>query len=200
MADTYQCIALDPNWPERGGGGRGANVHYGLQSIVEIGETIRRSPLWRPNRDGCHVWMWTLGRYLVTGEAQYLFARLKVRPVKVFPWVKTGRVTGFDDELSDDELQMSLGQYGRAAHEYILFGVIGTLPQLETGRAEPDVIVAPVPRDSNGKRIHSRKPREAYAKIELISPGPRAELYARSPRRGWDVWGDEADKFAEVAP
>ena len=32
----------------------------------------------------------------------------------------------------------------------------------------------------------SRKPDEAYARIEQYSAGPRADLFARERRRGWD--------------
>jgi len=48
------------------------------------------------------------------------------------------------------------------------------------------------------KREHSRKPDEQYELIEACSPGPYLELFARHPRRGWSVWGDEADQ--EVVP
>jgi len=37
----------------------------------------------------------------------------------------------------------------------------------------------------------SRKPDEAYARIEQYSAGPRADLFARERRRGWDFFGDE---------
>lgn len=38
---------------------------------------------------------------------------------------------------------------------------------------------------------HSAKPDEAYALITEASPGPYLELFARKPREGWTVWGDE---------
>ena len=44
------------------------------------------------------------------------------------------------------------------------------------------------------KREHSRKPDEQYELIESCSPGPYLELFARRPRPGWTVWGDEADE------
>ena len=44
------------------------------------------------------------------------------------------------------------------------------------------------------KREHSRKPDEQYELIEACSPGPYLELFARHPRPGWTVWGDEADE------
>lgn len=40
---------------------------------------------------------------------------------------------------------------------------------------------------------HSAKPAEVHERIEeLAGPRPRIELFARSPRAGWDLWGDQA--------
>lgn len=195
-----RCLSMDPPWPEYGGGRRGAQEHYKLQRVEDMPTFIRQglhesSAVVHP--DGCHVWMWTLGRYVVTGQAAWILQRLGARPVKLFPWVKTGEPVD-DEQLTEDNLRLSLGQYGRSAHEFLMFGVIGRLPQLPSGRSESDVIVAPVPTE-NGKRIHSRKPPEAYAKIEAISPGPRLELFARTARDGWDRWGFEAPPQAVTA-
>jgi hypothetical protein len=34
-------------------------------------------------------------------------------------------------------------------------------------------------------------PEKAYAVIERVSPGPRVEMFARTQRPGWSVWGNE---------
>jgi N6-adenosine-specific RNA methylase IME4 len=44
------------------------------------------------------------------------------------------------------------------------------------------------------RREHSRKPDEAYARIEALCEGPYLELFARGARRGWDSWGIEAGR------
>lgn len=51
-----------------------------------------------------------------------------------------------------------------------------------------ELIVAPV-------REHSRKPDEAYDRIEMLFSGPYLELFSRSDRPGWTSWGKEAGKF-----
>ena len=44
------------------------------------------------------------------------------------------------------------------------------------------------------KREHSRKPDEQYDIIEsCCSWAPRLELFSRGTRRGWTVWGNQAD-------
>jgi N6-adenosine-specific RNA methylase IME4 len=35
--------------------------------------------------------------------------------------------------------------------------------------------------------------------IQKLVAGPYLELFARAPRAGWDVWGNQTDKFTEAA-
>ena len=103
------------------------------------------------------------------------------------------------EEAASNEaaLNIGIGQYARGAHESLLFGVIGQGqdPSVWTGnRSVRSVFHAPTPRDDNGQRIHSRKPDASYRKIEQVSRGPFAELYARrrySDR--WTVWGNQLE-------
>ena len=45
------------------------------------------------------------------------------------------------------------------------------------------------------RREHSRKPDEAFEQLErLFDPVRRLELFARSLRPGWEVWGNEIDQ------
>ena len=60
-------------------------------------------------------------------------------------------------------------------------------PKLKT-RSERDFLYAP-------RREHSRKPHEAYDKIERMFDGPYIELFGRNKRDGWISWGNEIDKF-----
>ncbi|MGC2202390.1 MAG: MT-A70 family methyltransferase, partial [Stellaceae bacterium] len=43
------------------------------------------------------------------------------------------------------------------------------------------------------RREHSRKPDEAYERIEALCEGPYLEMFARFQRPGWDFWGVEAN-------
>jgi N6-adenosine-specific RNA methylase IME4 len=60
------------------------------------------------------------------------------------------------------------------------------------------VVIAPHP----GRGHHSEKPDEIYLRIERLYPGPRLELFARKPRKGWWTWGNEvaAPDAADAAP
>ncbi len=35
--------------------------------------------------------------------------------------------------------------------------------------------------------------------VELVSPGPRLEMFARGARQRWEVWGDEVESDVEIA-
>lgn len=49
------------------------------------------------------------------------------------------------------------------------------------------------------RREHSRKPDCVHSRIEQLVAGPYLELFARQRRPGWDVWGNETDKFEDAA-
>jgi N6-adenosine-specific RNA methylase IME4 len=38
---------------------------------------------------------------------------------------------------------------------------------------------------------HSKKPQAFYDLVKQASPAPRLELFAREPREGFEVWGNE---------
>ena len=49
-------------------------------------------------------------------------------------------------------------------------------------------------------REHSRKPEEGYREAERLIPNARRlELFSRTNRPGWTVWGNETGKFSEAA-
>ena len=84
-----------------------------------------------------------------------------------------------------------VGFYFRNVTELVLFGARGKLRTLAPGRSQVNLF-------ATRKREHSRKPDELYPIVEACSPGPRLELFARYPRDGWTVWGNES--AGDVAP
>ena len=83
-----------------------------------------------------------------------------------------------------------VGFYFRNTTELILFGIRGKdVRTLAPGRRQVNIL-------KTMKREHSRKPDELYSIIEGCSWGPRLELFARGPRDGWNVWGDQSDEYA----
>lgn len=118
---------------------------------------------------GCHLYLWVTNGFLPLG----------IEVMKTWGWRYVTCITWAKDRFG-------LGQYFRGQTEQCLFGVMGNVPY----RKRPDgkraqgrtLITAP-------RREHSRKPDELRSMIELVSPGPYIELFAREKAPGWDSWG-----------
>lgn len=111
----------------------------------------------------------------------------------LYLWVTNGFIRqGFDlmDEwgftykttLTWCKSQIGMGNWFRNTTEHVLFGVRGKLPTLRNN----------VATHFDAKRTrHSAKPDCFYDIVETSSPGPWLEMFARRPRYGWAVWGNE---------
>lgn len=78
---------------------------------------------------------------------------------------------------------IGLGTWWRYQTEHLIHARRGTL------RTRPGLSNLFEARRSR----HSEKPMVAYELIEQASPGPYLEMFARRPREGWAVWGDEVE-------
>lgn len=171
---TYGCIVADPPWKDRGHGliCRGSHRHYDVVPDREIAPLIASSPLWDP-AESAHFWLWVTNNRLEVGLK--IMRELGFRYVTNMAWVKVRKGT----------VQIGLGQYLRGSHELCLLGVRGST-MIPSRRDVPSAFMAPRGR-------HSAKPEVAFKYIERVSSKAerRAELFARAPRDGWDVWGND---------
>ena len=170
----YSVVVEDPAWPERGGGGRGAQEHYPLMSTDEICALPVRDCL----AEDVHYWLWTTNRFLP--DALRVLAARNCCYKTLFVWYKS--------TSAESRPQVGLGQYARGSHELLLFGTRGR-PALPAPAVRPStVIVAP-------RGPHSAKPEAAWQVIEAVSSGRnglRLELNARQARPGWTAIGHES--------
>jgi N6-adenosine-specific RNA methylase IME4 len=82
--------------------------------------------------------------------------------------------------------RIGTGYWFRNNAELLLVGVRGQVPAPAPGEQYASLIEAKVGE-------HSAKPAAFAEMIEEMFPTlPRLELFARAPRLGWDVWGNEA--------
>lgn len=170
----YAVVVEDPAWPERGGGGRGAQEHYPLMSVADICALPVRDCL----ADDAHYWLWATDSYLP--DALRVLEARGCRYVRSFCWVKA-------QAAEAERLQLGLGQYARGAHEWLLLGTRGRAAVPAPDQRPASVIVA-------RRGEHSAKPDEAWRVIEAVSSGrlgPRLELNARTARPGWTAVGHE---------
>jgi N6-adenosine-specific RNA methylase IME4 len=85
---------------------------------------------------------------------------------------------------------MGTGYWTRANSEVCLLATRGQPKRVDSGVRQAIV---------EKRRQHSRKPDCVHRRIEQLVSGPYLELFARAPRSGWDVWGNQTNKFAEAA-
>ena len=157
----YRTILADPPWDIQQKGTLGAVRHYRLMTV----EQIKALPVSELAEDDAHLWLWTTNAAL---ESAYQVMRAwGFTPRSIMTWTKP---------------RLGLGQYLRNCTEQLLLGTKGQAPI--QFKAQPTWLFAPV-------QDHSHKPEEVYDIIERCSPGPYLELFARRPRQGWHVWGNE---------
>jgi N6-adenosine-specific RNA methylase IME4 len=198
----YRAILIDPPWPERGSGRvqRGAQRHYKLLTVPKIVEVILACPYFKPDPDGCHLWLWTTNNYLM--KAGWVIEQLGFRYVTKATWAKEGRagIGQYHRGKTEDMLAAANSDPAEAellaAHdegtEELLLGVAGKYLPNDTKTRKTTLLgnkLIPRPLDARGLPIHSRKPPEQYRHIEATSPGPRLEIFAREQRPGWDAYG-----------
>ena len=164
------------------GGSRGAANHYATLTL----EQLKILPVQTVAADKSHLYLWTTSSFVV--EAHTLATFWGFSPKILIPWIKMkqgGRASiiraGGDPYAG---VRMGMGLYVRHCAEFLLFAVRGKAPTLR--KDQLGVLFA-----AQGR--HSEKPLHAYEMIERLSPKPRLELFARGPRAGYEVWGDQAD-------
>jgi N6-adenosine-specific RNA methylase IME4 len=135
---------------------------------------------------GCHLFVWTSGPFLPQALKLIEAWRFKYS-TRAFTWLKTRR--GWDGRaplLELEDFPPGLGLTVRHQTEIVLLARVGNCRRQRKDIRE--LILAP-------RRQHSRKPDEFYCRVEQYCSGPYADLFARERRLGWDVWGDEVDRF-----
>jgi len=166
LSPPYSTIVADPPWDlasiNSGWATTSvASLPYSTLTLDEIAD-LPVSTL--ADRKGAHLYLWT-----VTSVLRHSFGIVEAwgfSPKQVLVWTKPG---------------LGPGARFRQTCEYVIFGSRG--PSLPITRRDIGTWFQ-WPR--NG---HSVKPAAFGDLVESVSPGPYVELFARSPRLGWDSWG-----------
>lgn len=168
----YSTIVADPPWhydvrliggSSPGTFGKSQPFPYSTMSIDEI----RSLPVETLAADNCVLWLWTTNRWLP--ESFSVIRRWGFTYKQTLVWGKNN--------------PLPWGSVAPSGSEYLIAAKRGQ-PKME--RAWPSsVIVTARPT----ARHHSVKPACFMDYIEASSPAPFVELFARSPRLGWDSWG-----------
>lgn len=176
----FATVLADPPWQFQNRTGKMAPEHKRLSRYpTMILQEIKDLPVEAIVKDTAHLYLWVPNALLKDGlqVMEHWGFTYKTNLI----WYKTRKDGGPD--------RRGVGFYFRNVTEMILFGVRGKNARtLQPGRSQENII-------SSQKREHSRKPDEQYQIIEACSPGPYIELFARGPRKGWFVWGNQAEEY-----
>lgn len=163
----YGLIYADPPWrfepySRETGMDRAADNHYPTMDLDAI------KALNVPAADDCALFMWATVPMLP--EALDVMRNWGFTYKSHLVWVKDRPGTGY---------------WARNQHELLLIGTKGSVPAPTPGDNPPSAITYPVSR-------HSEKPAGFADMLERMFPTlPRLEMFCRTPREGWDAWGNE---------
>ena len=224
---TPFLAVCDPPWnADAGGGGRGAQNHYGLEGVDGIAHAMRSAPPWRDTGPGL-LWMWATSSAFVTGDAAVVARALGFRPCAGWVWAKVdelhcGGCQGLGDfgpltsaretcpvcrgfgSVFLHPARLGLGQWQRTEHEHLLLCRRGDVSVPEPSKRPRSMSYAP-------RGAHSAKPPEAWAVIEQVSRSSLGadvrgvEFFARTQRPGWGAFGTldgphTPPRFVEASP
>ena len=165
----YKTILADPPWDiQQKGKSRGAIKHYNLMTL----DRIKAIPISDLAEENAHCWLWVTNATLEAG-----FDVLRAwgfTPRSIYTWVKP---------------RLGLGVYLRNCTEHLLLGTRGKAPIQFKGQMNWGFMPL---------QDHSHKPEEVYDIIERCSEGNYLELFARRPRHGWDIWGNEVASDVKI--
>ena len=184
----YRVIYADPPWTfstySRKGKGRSAEAYYDCMSLADI----KTLPVASWAADDCVLLLWATDPLLPAAFDVIEAWGFSYKTVG-FYWAKLNKSAPrlvYDDR----SFFTGLGFWTRANPELCLLATRGH-PRRQSADVKK-LIVSP-------RREHSRKPDEAYERIEALCEGPYLEMFARGPRPGWDQWGAESD-LGEIGP
>lgn len=197
----FQLLLADPPWAFRTHSGRNrtptqkkfneAEDHYPTMAIADMA-ALPVSAIVAPN---ALLAMWVVGSHcdaaLDLGRAWgFRFS------TDLFYWAKQKLVRANQLDLFTGDIaepRISMGYHTRKQLEPCwLFARGKGLPVRANDVRQ--LIVAP-------RAEHSRKPAEQYDRLARLYGPPSEirclELFSRTPRAGWDAWGNEVGKFEE---
>ncbi len=179
LEGPFDLGITDPPWRfasnSKANPGRNPMRHYDCMTLDEIAALPVREVMAKDSL----LFVWTTAP----------FAILSLRAIEAwgfeyvsqFTWPKGKAGTGF---------------WIRNQHEIVYLCKRGKFPCPKPAPFASSVISGP-------QREHSRKPDSLHRQIDA-QPAWRGlrklEMFAREPRPGWTVWGNETDKFARPAP
>jgi N6-adenosine-specific RNA methylase IME4 len=172
----YHTIVADPPWQQKLLGKWDRARHQAADALpyptMTLAE-IEALPVASLAAEGAHLWLWTTNAFL---EPAFSVMRAwGFTYLTTITWVKPS----------------GAGAYFVGTTQHCLFGY-NQKCRFPLARWQHTDFHATVKR-------HSQKPEAFYDLVERVSPAPRLEMFARRPRLGWSVWGNEVASDVEIS-
>jgi N6-adenosine-specific RNA methylase IME4 len=196
----FATAIIDPDWPY--------TVAPGMKTLIDPGREKGRLSGFTRNRDvrqnqykrdvpmsiaelkalpigdvvGGYVFLWTVGPFLINGDAAAVLNAWGFEPVSILTWAKY--------DLKAGHGYGGVGYWFLGNAEFCMVGKREGWPSIRTGKSSLFI---------ERKRGHSSKPGNVHELCEARFPGPWLEVFGRyeaglfGPRENWTVIGDEID-------
>lgn len=179
LTGQYETILADPPWQFQNRTGKVAPEHKRLKRYNTMTlDEIKTMPVISHAADRSHLYLWVPNALLQEGLAV----------MHAWGFTYKSNIVWHKIRKDGEPDGRGVGFYFRNVTELVLFGIRGKMRTLQPGRSQVNFL-------KTRKQEHSRKPDELYDIVEACSPGPYLELFARAPRNGWKVWGDEVETY-----
>jgi len=180
----------DPPWTFRAwsprGEGKSASQHYPCWNL----DNIAGLPVGQLLAPDAALFLWVTQPLFVEALRVITAWGFEYRTV-AFVWIKMPASWSEGFFPLRIRPRMGLGYHTRSGSEQCWLALRGKGYRRQN-RAVEQVVYA-------GVREHSRKPNEVAARIDrLVGDVPRIELFARTGRAGWTVWGNQLTRFNGV--
>jgi N6-adenosine-specific RNA methylase IME4 len=171
----FRTVVVDPPWTPKISIINGKAIKASPQNFYQTMSLEEICELKPPIAKKAHLYIWCIAQHV--NWAYQVAEAWGGEPVILWTWKKSG---------------LGVGRF-RCNTEHILLARIGSRynnPFGNGGRHKQ----ATNGTCFNWKRgKHSEKPNDFYKLVEQLSPAPRLDMYARTTREGWYVWGKEVE-------
>lgn len=165
----YRVIVADPPWAytkRAGDASHRGDLPYPPMTTDEICALDVSSIA----HDDAVLWLWTTNAFM--RDAYRVLDAWGFEERTILTWAKD---------------RMGLGDWLRGQTEHCIMAA----------RGKPTITLVNQTTLLNGPlREHSRKPDEFYSLVDALCPGSKVEMFCRTPRAGWAMWGAETEKYA----
>lgn len=182
MQKKYSTIVIDPPWSYGAWDVGSKNIQGGVTkrtplpySSLTIDE-IKSLPIQNIASENCELYLWTTQKYLPVSFE--IISHWRFKYCQTLIWCKKPMGTG-------------QGGVYCPTTEFLILARKGKMPLVKRIDSTWWLI--------KRQKKHSTKPEFFQDMIERVTVGPRLEMFARRPRKGWDVFGNEVENSIDIS-